>query len=136
MNRSEELIACLESEIVRRDIRIDELEAGVVGENRELEILTAYCEQLRAELAALREPDCDRGVCGDFSPGRCDNPDCSARRDRASAPVAKPHGVMPERIPIAGHLTAEQSYRASGRNACLDECARLNAAEQEGGQDE
>jgi hypothetical protein len=28
------------------------------------------------------EPDCDRSACGDFSPGPCDNPGCSARRDK------------------------------------------------------
>ena len=26
------------------------------------------------------EPDCDRSACGDFSPGRCDNPECPALR--------------------------------------------------------
>lgn len=30
------------------------------------------------------EPDCDRSACGDFSPGPCDNPGCSARRDKPS----------------------------------------------------
>ena len=29
------------------------------------------------------EPDCDRSACGDFSPGRCDNPECPALRHNA-----------------------------------------------------
>lgn len=48
-----------------------------------------------------------------------------------AAPVseAKAQGVvMPERIQIAGHLSAVECYRASGWNQCLDEVARLNAA--------
>ncbi len=48
--------------------------------------------------AKAQEPDCDRSACGDFSPGPCDNPDCSARRDRTVvAPAAKAQGVaIPE----------------------------------------
>lgn len=51
-------------------------------------------DALAAELAAIKgqEPDCDRSACGDFSPGRCDNPDCSARRDRKPALPAAPEG--------------------------------------------
>ena len=26
------------------------------------------------------DPDCDRSSCGDYSPGKCDNPDCAARK--------------------------------------------------------
>ena len=45
--------------------------------------------------AKAQEPDCDRSACGDFSPGPCDNPDCSARRDRTVvAPAAKAQGVV------------------------------------------
>lgn len=32
---------------------------------------------------------------------------------------------LPERKEIAGHLTVEQSYRASGYNLCLDELAQM-----------
>lgn len=51
-------------------------------------------DALAAELAAIKgqEPDCDRSACGDFSPGRCDNPDCSARRERKPALPAAPEG--------------------------------------------
>lgn len=28
----------------------------------------------------VSKPDCDRSACGDFSPGHCDNPDCTALR--------------------------------------------------------
>jgi hypothetical protein len=118
MNRSKELIACLEGEIVRRDIRIAELESGVVGENRELELLTAYCDQLRTELAAVRESLREQVPAAyevSSYGGRVNN--IVMREDVAieqadrrisegahdvrvrplyAAPVAKPQGVMPE----------------------------------------
>ena len=55
--------------------------------------------------AKAQEPDCDRSACGDFSPGPCDNPDCSARRDRAVvAPAAKARGVALDGSQLAGLL--------------------------------
>lgn len=49
--------------------------------------------------------------------------------DEKAALKAQPRGVvLPERISIAGHLTVDSSYRASGWNACLDEVARLNSS--------
>jgi len=59
MNRSEELIACLEGEIVRRDARIAELTAAYTSELNELAnrnyALRTENGQLHTELAALRE---------------------------------------------------------------------------------
>lgn len=40
-----------------------------------------------AQPAPVQEPDCDRSVCGDFSPGPCDNPECPALR---TTPPAAP----------------------------------------------
>lgn len=55
--------------------------------------------------AKAQEPDCDRSACGDFSPGPCDNPDCSARRDRmVGAPAAKAQGVALDGSQLAGLL--------------------------------
>lgn len=85
-----------DSEIAKRDARMAELEKELQAGATAVE----NCELFRAELAAIKaqEPDCDRSACGDFSPGPCDNPDCSARRDRmVGAPAAKAQGVvMPE----------------------------------------
>ena len=80
-----------DSEIAKRDARMAELEKELQAGATAVE----NCELFRAELAAIKaqEPDCDRSACGDFSPGPCDNPDCSARRDRTVvAPAAKAQG--------------------------------------------
>lgn len=68
--------------------------AGYVRESNLRREIEAERDALAAELAAIKgqEPDCDRSACGDFSPGRCDNPDCSARRDRKPALPAAPEG--------------------------------------------
>jgi hypothetical protein len=111
---------------------------GISGEDQDggtAEFVEAI-DQLRAELAAIKaqEPDCDRSVCGDFSPGPCDNPDCSARRDRvAVAPVAK-QVVMPERKPVPNYKSSPLAAESAiGWNAYAREYERLNAADQEGG---
>jgi hypothetical protein len=146
MNRSEELIACLEFEILKRDARIDELEADTVklkaawdsSFNRALEngavanAAVSDASVLRAELAALREQvpvavvDCgDDEFFADILPDRS----VVVGQKLYAAPVAKPQVVMPERM----YDNRNYDY---GWNACIDEITRLNAADQEGGQDE
>lgn len=49
------------------------------------------------------EPDCDRSACGDFSPGPCDNPGCSARRDK---PAPAQDEQQPEQSKPANKLRA------------------------------
>lgn len=82
---------------------LDQAREEIEGMHKSLDKLRAQCagfsayaeiDRLTAELAAIKrqEPDCDRSACGDFSPGRCDNPDCSARRDRKPALPAAPEG--------------------------------------------
>jgi len=123
-SRADELIACLEGEIAKRDeelaacrvavencevfrARIVELEhrCGVYG--LELHNATERLQQAERQIKAIKaqEPDCDRSACGDFSPGPCDNPDCSARRDRmVGAPAAKAQGVALDGSQLAGLL--------------------------------
>ena len=205
---AEQLIACLEGEIAKRDARIVELERAekndaiaykaVLERQDELRaelaaakvtiddlgfalsdsedrrsraarncsafedrmgLYQAECGKLKGELAAIKaqylelaalsprspltiaapvseakaqEPDCDRSACGDFSPGPCDNHDCSARRDRmVFATAAKAQGVvMPEPMK-RGDEGGSGEYGAAmirGYNACLREVARLNSA--------
>lgn len=82
----------------------------IVGSVRLSEIRQGF-EHMRKLYAApvseakAQEPDCDRSACGDFSPGPCDNPDCSARRDRTVvAPAAKAQGVALDGSQLAGLL--------------------------------
>jgi len=65
MNKSEELIACLEGEIAKRDARIVELESGQSADM--FLTLTGEITQLRAELAAIKaqEPVAWAGVIED-----------------------------------------------------------------------
>lgn len=94
--------------------------------------------------AKAQEPDCDRSACGDFSPGPCDNPDCSARRDRTVvAPAAKAQGVVqwPEADEIMQMAFEEGQPADDASGYCFEleefdlfierlmsEVARLNAA--------
>ena len=185
--RADELIACLEGEIAKRDARVAELEAGPLMAPEEaragIALQLKEIDHLRAELAAIKaqepigwytedhlddksattyswtvaerwvekgwpvsplyaapvseakaqEPDCDRSACGDFSPGPCDNPDCSARRDRmVGAPAAKAQGVV---MPQSPHWPADDSHLSDydrghlqGRCDMRSEVIRLNAA--------
>lgn len=90
---SEALAAC-----AARDARIVELEGLLLDANARL-------NGPPVSEAKAQEPDCDRSACGDFSPGPCDNPDCSARRDRmVVAPAAKAQGVVMDGSQLAGLL--------------------------------
>ena len=156
MNKSEQLIACLEVEIAKRDARIMGLESryqrDVFGLNNECDQIGGdpaggYANdnaRLRAELAALKakEPveyqqwsryeNWDRVDKAVFELGLLSS---TPERFRAlyAAPVsaAKAQGVvMPEPMK-RGDEGGSGEYGAAmirGYNACLREVARLNAA--------
>ena len=100
--RADELISCLEGEIAKRD---EELAAcRVAVEN---------CEVFRARIAELE--------------ARIVWLECEAQVNAAPVSEANAQGVvMPERA-NASHGSHDHQ---SGWNACLDEIARLNAAQQ------
>ena len=156
MNKSEQLIACLEVEIAKRDARIMGLESryqrDVFGLNNECDQIGGdpaggYANdnaRLRSELAAIKaqEPveyqqlsryeNWDRVDKAVFELGRLSS---TPERFRAlyAAPVseAKAQGVvMPEPMK-RGDEGGSGEYGAAmirGYNACLREVARLNAA--------
>jgi hypothetical protein len=154
MSMSEELISCLEGEIVKRDALIAELES----ERSDPEFSPKYARrliaELRAELDAPREQvpvawnarfkeDKFWGICSKEHyelVTRCSKewPGYEVRQLYA-APVAKPQVVMPERRTKADYscyIGEFANEAAAIHNAALDAVIRLNAADQEGGQDE
>ena len=109
---AEQLIACLEGEIAKRDARIADLEHALEVESMRL----AACGT-----AALGYFD---GCAGEYKSGSLDD----VLKLLAELAAIKAQGVvMPERKPwrTLGHAV---QFHAQGWNECLDEVARLNAA--------
>lgn len=158
MNKSEQLIACLEGELAKRDARIAEL-----GRYQRFESLYAEAErevlQLRAELAAIKAQE---PVAWKVSnPLTGDELLCNYKPSGAmytyqplyAAPVAK-QVVMPEREWLQSdgliyslendvnyyeiNVTQVEGNRHDGKRAEFASklIELLNAADQEGGQDE
>jgi uncharacterized coiled-coil protein SlyX len=149
----------LEGEVVKRDARIAELEeqvsrfmASIERKHKLMNEDAAEIDQLRAELAAMREQvpvavvDCgDDGFFADILPDRS----VEVGHKLYAAPVATPKVVMPERevghaqksfwagFEVARMRPDESNIRAAWNEFIASEqFARLNAADQEGVQDE
>ena len=154
-SRADELIACLEGEIAKRDARIMGLESqyqrDVYGLNNEGDPIGGepaggYANdnaRLRAELAALKAQDTVGEVVGWYRLDRpyemTSYPSVCATWHKLGAPVAplyaapvseaKAQGVvMPERACEDSQQSHDAYCMAVGRNKALDEVARLNAA--------
>lgn len=137
---AEQLIACLESEIAKRDARIVGISTAYATELDELAGRN-YAQrmenaQLRAELAAIKAQEPAAWIKKDVLATLTGDECCYAFGKQSPAgnlaplyaspvPEAKAQGVvMPERA-SASHGSHDHQ---SGWNACIDEVARLNDA--------
>lgn len=149
--RAEQLIACLEGEIAKRDARIVELEAdlrgyrdGAKAEADAGDEARAECRQLRAKLAFFTGYGHDPhpsdklielalinfGGKWDGDRWAIEDADLHPFVRSFAAPVSEAKAqvvVMPERSNERNFTDLLTNY-ASGWNDCLDEVARLNAA--------
>jgi hypothetical protein len=170
MNRSEELIRVLNAGVIERDARIDTLtgwyanalnvinecsealpgvaymdqpDGGSVSVQEQVRRMRQDCDQLRAELAVLRERvpveyqqlsrygNWDRIDKVAFDLGMLSTAP-ERFRPLYAAPVAK-QVVMPERKKWDASAGSAENMKSAAYNAALDAVARLNAADQEGG---
>ena len=138
---AEQLIACLEGEIVKRDARIAELEADLYRASASVSTLKSQWRELAAELAALKEQEPVAHIPVDRETGEEWHPvlkkgsgNICDYKPLYAAPVseAKAHGVvMPERKTKADYGVYIDEFAdeaAAIYNAALDAVTRLNAA--------
>jgi len=134
--RADELIACLEGEIAKRDARIVELEADRESWADRWVKAVNYGARLASELSAIRaqEPVIDAPYGGILRIEAGNLPDSLVRINPCkfyAAPVseAKAQGVvMPARQSPDDEWHSVMKDRSIGWNAALDEVAHLNAA--------